>query len=473
MRNFPSELVPLLSALSPAARADVQAAIESSPYLAATLADAAGQDRVDHITVTTNPHESGHYDADKRTISISADLFAEKNIASRVDNITATLGHEASHAYFRGHLSEALRRLDVETNEAILKAGPGGRADLTAPFERYLLAAREGEALAEIGGMNALASRVREQNGGTFDRKEFLERAEATTHCISPGKGGVPAFARDIRMSDDGLIYAGSVPLVADKHNPNPNREAVALCHFDLPPKETDLGRAGGSDYQNYYAPRAITSASNMLRGWENPAQVSLDLERLKLDPALIERNGLDLGGPGKVFSFIDTSKGGMEWKTLHNTKTESSPLTPDVAPEPRALRADSPGHPDHTTFEMFHRAVQADGRWSQAEARNLAAAGLAAAKADPVVGNRLTGAVVGAPDASGNAHVFGYSSPHGPQGPHHHVGIDAGVAAQIPAERSLDRVEQLNQQQYQAQQPQARQLDAPQPSPGSPMLRQ
>ncbi|MBN7134904.1 hypothetical protein A7A76_09050 [Lysobacter enzymogenes] len=318
--------------------------------------------------------------------------------------------------------------------------------------------------------MNALASRVREQNGGAFDRKDFLARADATTHCINPGNGGAPAFARDIRMSDDGLIYAGSIPLVADKHNPNPNREAVALCHFDLSAKAADLGRAGGSDYQNYYASRAVTSASNMLRGWENPAQVSLDLERLKLDPALIERNGLNLGGPGKIFSFIDTSKGGMEWKTLHNTKTESSPLTPDVAPEPRALRADCPGHPDHATFEMFHRAVQAEGRWSQAETRNLAAAGLAAAKADPILGNQLTGAVVGAADASGNVHVFGYSSPHGTQGPHHHVGIDACVAAQIPAERSLDRVEQLN---HQAQQQQVPQLEAPQPGLGNPTPRQ
>jgi len=142
---------------------------------------------------------------------------------------------------------------------------------LTDPFERYFLAAREGEALAEIGGMNALASRVREQNGGTFDRKDFLARADATTHCINPGKGDAPAFVRDIRMSDDGLIYAGSVPLVADKHNPNPNREAVALCHFDLPPKEADLGRAGGSDYQNYYASRAITSAAGALEDWKTP----------------------------------------------------------------------------------------------------------------------------------------------------------------------------------------------------------
>ncbi|SDX84296.1 hypothetical protein [Lysobacter enzymogenes] len=453
MRDLPPELVPLLNGLPPAARADVQVAIESSTYLSSTLVDAARQDRVGHIAVTTTPHQSGHYDFIEKTIFISAEQFTEKNAGARVDNITATLGHEASHAYFSGHLYDALERLDVETNEAIVKAGPGGRADLTDPFERYLLAAREGEALAEIGGMNALASRVREQNGGTFDRKDFLARADATTHCISPGKGGAPAFARDIRMSDDGLIYAGSVPLVADKHNPNPNREAVALCHFDLPPKEANLGQAGASDYQNYYGTRAITAASSVLKGWHNPPEVALDLERLKLDPTLIERSGLDLGGPGKVFSFIDTSQGGMNWTTLHNTKTEPSNAAPDVAPEPRALRADSPGHPDHAAFEMFHRAAQADGRWSQAEARNLAAAGLAAVKADPTVGTNLTGVVIGRA-ADGGTNLIGYASPHGPAGPHHHLAIDAGNAAQAPAEKNLDRVEQLNRQQAQQQAP-------------------
>ncbi|MEH6414662.1 XVIPCD domain-containing protein [Pseudomonas sp. CGJS7] len=471
MRDMPVELVPLLNGLSPASKADIVASIESSPYLAATLTDAVSQGRVDHIVVTVDPHEGGHYDVTTRTISVSADLFAEKNAGVRIDGITATLGHEASHAYFSGHLEKALARFDAEVSGAIGHAEPGHRIDLTGTFERYLLAAREGEALAEIGSMNALASRVREQNDGEFDRKDFLVRADASTRCIGRGKDGVPAFARDIRMSDDGRIYAGSVPLIADKHNPNPNREAVALCHFDLKPRQANLGRQGESDYPNYYATRAIEFASDRLSNRLNPLEISLDLDRLKLDPALLERNGLDLGGPNKVFSFIDTSKGGMEWRTLHHTKVEPSAVVPDLPTEQRASRADQSEHPDHPQFEAIRSVVHADGRWDTQQTRNISAAVLAATKADPVVADRIAGVVVGRTSADGSVQVFAYSSPHGPQGPHHHVGVDAATAAQASAERSLDRVEQLSQQRHVSQQPE-QQPDPTQPGPGAPTPR-
>ena len=113
----------------------------------------------------------------------------------------------------------------------------------------------------------------------------------------------------------------------------------------------------------------------------------------------------------------------------------------------PAPVRADSPGHPDHPVFVMFHRAVTADGRWSEGEARNLAAAGLAAVKADPTVGANLTGVVIGRA-ADGSTSLIGYASPHGPAGPHHHLAINADNAARAPAEKSLERVEQLSQQQ-------------------------
>lgn len=458
MNNLSPKLSPLLDGLPANVRADLATAIETSPYLVQTLQDVAEQGRVKRIAFTSKPFEGGHYDADSKTIFLSNDLLHEKNTQARIDNFTATIGHEAGHAYFAGHLDQALSRLDFEINDSLQAAGPGGRADLTAPFERYLLATREGEALAEIGGMNALASRIRAQNDGVFDRADFLKRADATTDCISPGKGGAPTFARDIRIRDDGRIYAGSIPLVSDRHNANPNREAVALCHFDQKPNEANLGRQGKSDYQNYYAPRAFGAAARELQGWNNPPEVSIDLARLKVDPALMERNGLDLGGGNKSFGFLDASHGAMKWTMLHHTKAAPSNTTPEVVPP----RADQPGHADYPAFERIRSAVQADGRWGDAQCHNLAAAVLAAQKADPVC-RQVDGVAIGR-DTGLGVQVFAYSSPHGPQGPHHPVGVDAQVGANTPAVTNLDRVEQINQQQAQAQ---AQQLEAQQRQSG------
>lgn len=161
-------------------------------------------------------------------------------------------------------------------------------------------------------------------------------------------------------------------------------------------------------------------------------------------------------------------------WVNLYAPQDPGAMHRPEVlagaSPLPAAaFRADNPAHPDHRGFDMFHGAIKVDGRWSEVESRNIAAVGLAAVKADPIVGNQLAGVVVGTPNITGNVSVFGYSSAHGPQGPHHHVGVDA--AAPTPAERRLDRVEQLNRQQVQQQQ-QAQQIDTHQTSFGGPTLR-
>lgn len=79
-------------------------------------------------------------------------------------------------------------------------------------------------------------------------------------------------------------------------------------------------------------------------------------------------------------------------------------------------------------------------------------------------------GSQAGKAPQDGSVQVFGFSSPHGPQGPHHHVGVGAAAAAQAPADKSLDRVEQLNQQHQQAQQ-QAQSQSMETPAQGGPKM--
>lgn len=455
---LPPQLRPLVDDLAkqkglpPNAAPDVEAAIASSPYLANVMVDAARQQTLKRIGITTEKHEGGHYDKETGTIFVSIDSFTDKTVRAqdRIDNITSTLGHETGHA-----LTEKARSAEIDRLSSAIEIkltdglGNASNVDVTPDVERYLDFTRSDEALSGLIAMNSVASRIASQPGG-YNQKDFLRRVDASTGCVEQSENDRHAkLASGIELSPQGYQLTGN-------RFKSPAVEAVAACHYD---QGATLGRAGDSNYRNYYGPSVLaiiasTHASVAKGATQAVPEVQLDLKHLKLDLAQIERNGVDLPGAANSFGFTDTSDGKLAWKTVNDTSAGLPKATPknvgtEATEAQPAPRADSSGHPDHAAFEMFQRAAQADGRWSQAETRNLAAAGLAAVKADPTVGANLTGVVIGK-TADGGTSLIGYACPHGLAGPHHHLAIDAGSAAQVPAEKSLERVEQLNQQQAQ-----------------------
>jgi len=438
--------------LPPNAAQDVEAAIASSHYLASVMVDAANQKTLKHIGVSTEKHEGGHYDKETGTIFISADTFTGSNARAqtRIDNITSTLGHEMGHALTERARSAEIDRLSTAIEIKLTEGlGNASKVDVTSEVRRYLDFTRNDEALSELISMNSVASRIASQPGG-YNEKEFLRRMDASTQCIERGENARHVeLAAGIKLSEHGFQLTGN-------RFKSPAVEAVAACHYD---QGATLGRHGDSNYRNYYGPSVLATIASVhadvAKGTTQAVpEVHIDLKHLKLDLAQIERNGVDLPGTSKSFSFTDISDGKLAWKTVNDTHAGTPKPTPkdvdiEASAAHSALRADSPRHPDHRAFEMFHRVAQADGRWNQTEARNLAAAGLAAVKADPAAGQNLTGVVIGQ-GADGAPNLIGYASPHGPAGPHHHLVVEANAATQVPAEESLERVEQLNQQQAQ-----------------------
>lgn len=475
-RPLPSRLRSLVDefagqkGLPPNAANDVETAIASSPYLAHVMIDAAERRTLKHIGVTTEKNEGGHYEAETGTIFIRLDNFDETQFEhrKRVDQITGILGHETGHALTQqaraAEISRLSRAIEIKLTDGL---GNASNVDVTAEAERYLNFTRNDEALSELIGMNSVASRVASSEVGGYTRAGFLLRVDGSTECVGREVGSLKEKLADgIQLSPHGFQLTGN-------RFKSPAVEAVATCHYDT---ATTLGRHGDSNYRNYYGPGVFATiaaihADVAKSTTQAVPEIHLDLKRLKLDLVQIERNGVDLPGNTKRFGFTDTSDGKLAWKTVNDTRTgppEPTPKDAAIAARP-AFRADSPGHPDYPTFAMLHRAAQADGRWSEAEARNLAAAGLAAVKADPTVGRHLAGVVVGK-GTDGASNFIGYASPHGPAGPHHHLAVDAAAAAQVPAAQSLDRVEQLNRQQTQPS-TQARTLATDGPQHSSPKM--
>jgi hypothetical protein len=240
-------------------------------------------------------------------------------------------------------------------SQAVRNAGDYGQADLTNIAGAYIRTARRHEADAEIEGWNALASRVQAEPG-TATQADFMKRAALTTDCASDAQGN-PRLGRgilldrDLQMSDDRLPKVGPI-----------NREPVAACFFDQKPEDTRLGKEGKSDYANYYGARVFEEIQDSLHGWQNPPQIHIDMAKLKLKPALLESNGLDLDG--QTLRVVDTSNGGRKFIALQHTGsgTQNAPIEETEPPLRSATQTPivmhQEPHPAHFAWLQAQSAI-------------------------------------------------------------------------------------------------------------------
>ena len=275
MSDFPPHLERLSNGIPADKRIDIEEAIATSPYLQRRMSEAIEAGHLEHIRLTPpGANEGGHYDSREKAIYISVDTFATQELQERrdrIDVITSTLGHETGHALNALESRRTLYFVAAQITEEIRAAGPGGSADVTPHFSLYQRAARRDEAIAEIEGWNALASRIQYTNRGMITREEMLERAVPTTNCAKLDDERLPHLApgiildEDMQMADTRLPKAGAI-----------NVEPVAQCHFDQSPRT--LGAQGKADYRNYYGAYLIEQVGQDTAAWIDPPTLRLDL---------------------------------------------------------------------------------------------------------------------------------------------------------------------------------------------------
>lgn len=430
------------SELSKAAQADVRASIESSPYLHAVMLSGIEDNRIRKFALTNDPNEGGHYDRQTGSISIRSSYFEIENLTVRLDALTGVLGHEAGHALMARSAEITVHLYAYEVVEGIREASRNGDAgvDITSSARRAVNDFRANEGLAELVSMNSMASRIAKTQG-SFDRTEFLKRADWVTECIDNGK-----LDAGIRLDANGIQLTGNTIKSAAV-------ERVAQCQFDNGAKS--LGSKGTSGYDDYYAAYMVSVAAD---AWKDYARsttrpmpsIELDLAALKSSGQRVEDAGVVLDGPGQSFNFVDLTSGERRQVSVRQIGGSDASPTPSQAPTPNALLADNPHHPDHGTFNRIHEWVHGTGQWSDEQSRNVASALFRQQAESPLV--QRVDRVVGGIGQDGAHNVFAVYAPHGDKGPFFRAQVDGREAMHQPAQQSLEQAEVITQQRQQQQ---------------------
>lgn len=421
--------------------ADIRSAIESSPYLASVMSQAIEGQTLRHIEISNKPNEGGHYDRSTGTIHISADAFKIERIRDRLDTLTGVLGHEAGHAMLAHKAAHTDNAYTFGAERTIKEAMTYGDPSVNVQplADQFRRDYRQNEGFAELISMNAVASRVRTTGQGTFDLGSFLSRADRGTECIDGGK-----LDPRIRLDNNGIQFTGG------KYD-SPAVEAVAACHFDEGAKS--LGLKGTSSYNDYYAANAVSVASHLWKDLASSTTQSMpllefNLSGMNVDKQRIEDAGLDLGGTGKAFNFIDRSHGGRMPISVTQAGAASNKQQPEEAPDRAPLLADNPSNPDFGTFDRIHQWVRGTGQWDEEKGRNVAAALYKEQVADPLV--QRVDKVTGARGRDGAENVFAVYAPFGDKAPFFHAHVDGREVSQQPAQQNLEQAEQIKLQQAQ-----------------------
>lgn len=311
---------------------------------------------------------------------------------------------------------------------------------MTPQAKRLVHDFRQDEALAELVSMNAVASRVITETG-TLDEAQLLRRLQPTTACVVNGKlePGIHLDSHGIQIPRDGIA--------------SPAVEAVAVCHFDK--GYGSLGAGSAPRYRDLYTAYAVGAGWALLN--ERPAsttqvlpRLGYDLAELGTDVSKLEGAGVNLGGEGKAFGFVDTSHG----QNRHVEVRQRGPMQhqPDLQVGTGTLRsedqllADNPAHPDHSTYSRIHDWVKGTGNWNEVESQNVSAA-LYKQQSEHELVKRVD-QVTGGLGKDGAHNVFAVYAPFGDKGPFFHAHVDGRTAAQEPAQQSLQQAEAVQSRQ-------------------------
>ncbi len=276
--------------------------INSSPLLVERMNLAVSQGYLKKMALNTDVNAGASYSVGGQTMNLSKNTLTDAtNAHTKVQgDLVFQIGHENQHAFNawapapEGFSNVAFQQFNQQVGA--ISISPNAVHDYSAALGSQLDVHRRDEAIAEIGGWNALVSRVAAQTHGTPSLQQM--------YVASPG------YAADF-VTQIGVAHPYSYQLKSNLSiNPDmtltasaQNIEAMGQNYFDKNGQQARLGD-GHSDYRNSYATFYLSqihaNEDLQLNAYQashhgHSPKVVMDTAGLGLKEDQIERNGLNL----------------------------------------------------------------------------------------------------------------------------------------------------------------------------------
>lgn len=324
--------------LNPERRRHFAQTLNESPGLADEINAAVSSGRLRNFApMAAGVNAGAQHDAAAREIRIPLSALDSPGRGRRYDpsELIFSMAHECRHANNANLMERADSNFQRRVDEIAAARQPGH--DYTQPLAEMLQEHRRNEASSHIAGYNALLSHVRTQHPQpTLEQlyranpermSDFIERSNTTPPTYAPRAGLTLSPDLSITQTPD-------------------NIEAMGRHYYDRSGLRGGLGDYGPCDYQNLYATGyigRIVSAERTrpqedeLARRTNPYErpyMALNMRRLGLDEAQLEREGLDLGVFGGYQTYVDTSQTPPAWRRFDHTIETHRHVAQTDAPE-------------------------------------------------------------------------------------------------------------------------------------------
>ena len=304
-------------------------AIATSPLLAKQMDNAVERGLLQHVDLLPEGATSGgSYNKASKTISLNPSTFSDKEVSAAIDTTTFFMGHEVEHAHLSGWLQIREQRFrNAVNNLALSGESPHDHTDNAMIMMK---AYRSTETAAEVAGWNALQDRVRfTSENKQVDKQNLLQRADASSPCVTT-ENEVAKLQPGLTLEPDGRLLLTDRPA---------NNAAMFACFFNREPRHTGLGYLGRSDYPNYYG-AGIVSEIAQIEHYHNGTdrgapEIHLNLKKLGLDHDILKGNDINLGGPGRTFSYVEIDDKG---RSMAYRQLKQPELSPTITVTPKAM---------------------------------------------------------------------------------------------------------------------------------------